>query len=55
MVKYRQEGKKSVGMLVRGIDAFGYWDQEPTTEMDFDPAMFDPNSGYNPNKPSGKR
>ena len=41
MVKYRQEGKKPAAMLVRGIDAFGYWDQEPTTEMDFDPAMFD--------------
>lgn len=41
LVRYRGEGKKPLAMLVRGIDAFGHWDQEPTTQMDFDPALFD--------------
>lgn len=41
MVKYRQEGKKPLAMLVRGIDAYNHWDHEPVTDLDFDPAMFD--------------
>lgn len=41
MVKYRQEGKKPMAMLVRGIDAFNHWDHEPITEVEFDPALLD--------------
>ena len=41
MVKYVKDGQKPLAALVRGVDAFGYWEHEPVTEMDFDPAMFD--------------
>jgi len=32
------DGKKSAA-LVRGVDDYGYWDPEPMTTVDFDPAM----------------
>lgn len=41
MVKYRQEGKKPMAMLVRGHDAYNHWDPEPVTEVEFDPALLD--------------
>jgi hypothetical protein len=41
MVKYVSDGEKPMAALVRGVDEFGYWQDEPTTEMDFDSAMFD--------------
>lgn len=40
-VKYVDKGRKPLATLVRGVDEFGYWDREPATEMDYDPAMFD--------------
>ena len=40
-VKYVEAGRKPVASLVRGVDAYGYWDPEPVAELDFDPAMFD--------------
>jgi len=41
MVKYVEQGKKPLAALVRGVDAYGYWDHEPVTEVDFDPVIFD--------------
>jgi non-heme Fe2+,alpha-ketoglutarate-dependent halogenase len=41
MVKYLKEGEKPLAALVRGVDSYGYWNHEPVTDMDFDPAMFD--------------
>lgn len=41
MVKYVKDDQKPLAALVRGVDEFGYWNHEPVTEMDFDPAMFD--------------
>jgi non-haem Fe2+, alpha-ketoglutarate-dependent halogenase len=40
-IKYRVEGKKPFATLVRGVDEFGYWEQEPAPERDFDPAMLE--------------
>ena len=39
MVKYLKPGEKPKAALVRGVDAYGYWDAEPTTEVDFDPVL----------------
>lgn len=39
-VRYLKAGSKPLAALVRGVDEFGYWDKEPVTEMDYDPAMF---------------
>jgi non-haem Fe2+, alpha-ketoglutarate-dependent halogenase len=40
-VKYVAKDRKPQAALVRGIDEFGYWDPEPVTAMDYDPAMLD--------------
>ncbi len=32
------DGKKAAA-LVRGVDAYNYWDPEPMTEVDYDPAI----------------
>tara|TARA_R110000787_G_scaffold38793_42_gene97612 strand:+ start:711 stop:1532 length:822 start_codon:yes stop_codon:yes gene_type:complete len=32
------DGRKSAA-LVRGVDEYNYWDHEPMTEVDYDPAM----------------
>jgi ectoine hydroxylase-related dioxygenase (phytanoyl-CoA dioxygenase family) len=40
-VRYVEKGRKPLAALVRGVDEFGYWDREPVTEMNYDPAMFD--------------
>jgi len=41
MVKYLKAGEKPKAALVRGIDAYGYWDHEPTTEVEFDPVLLE--------------
>jgi len=41
MVKYRQEGKKPMAMLVRGYDSFNHWDHEPVTDVEYDPALLE--------------
>jgi non-haem Fe2+, alpha-ketoglutarate-dependent halogenase len=40
-VKYVAPGRKPLATLVRGVDEFSYWDPEPVTELDYDPAMLD--------------
>ncbi len=40
-IRFVPEGKRPAAILVRGIDAYNYWDKETPTELQFDPAMFE--------------